>query len=400
MAFASTSFMAAPGGFSSTLSVKLDKVDCSQVLAAVLTADTNLLGHIKMGPVGENIEVNWLEDELNPAFLYAKSTYITAMTCSSAYGTTSLQRIVRVGTIIQPNEAEWAMQIATLNTGVGLNPAATAYGSTTWAQITTMTKCYLLAQPYADISDASTDISVKRQKRKNFMQVFERAIQIEQTRKNMAMEAVTDELQLQIKRRTLEIKRELEMSIIRGYGYVSASNTLSGDIETRTMCGLIQLIRDPDLDTTNEDSTVINLSAALTAGAINSLVNKIYEAGGFDETSDCILVAGPKQARIIAAMEKELRRVEQGERQVGYYRNVFLSDMGNELPIVMTRWFPGDKIAILDRSRMMIRPMKGDAWHMEKMAKTGRSEKWQLSGQYTFVLEQADKCHGLIYNAS
>jgi len=60
MAMTSTQFLAAPGGFSATLSNKLDKIDCSQVLAAVLVADTALLGHIKMGPVGRNIECNWI----------------------------------------------------------------------------------------------------------------------------------------------------------------------------------------------------------------------------------------------------------------------------------------------------------------------------------------------------
>ncbi len=65
MATTSTSFMAAPGGYGSILASKLDKIDCSQVLAAVLKADRQLLGHIKMGPAAQNIEFNWLEDELN-----------------------------------------------------------------------------------------------------------------------------------------------------------------------------------------------------------------------------------------------------------------------------------------------------------------------------------------------
>lgn len=60
MALASTSFMAAPGGFSATLSNKLDKIDCSQVLSAILKADKQLLGHIKMGMPATNIEVNWI----------------------------------------------------------------------------------------------------------------------------------------------------------------------------------------------------------------------------------------------------------------------------------------------------------------------------------------------------
>ena len=66
MALASTSFMAAEGGFSATLAGKLDKIDCSQILAAVLVQDKALLGHIKMGSIGTNIEHNWIEDELSP----------------------------------------------------------------------------------------------------------------------------------------------------------------------------------------------------------------------------------------------------------------------------------------------------------------------------------------------
>lgn len=52
--------MAGPGGYGTTLSSKLDKLDCSQVLAAVLKADTGLLGHIRMGVAGTTIERNWI----------------------------------------------------------------------------------------------------------------------------------------------------------------------------------------------------------------------------------------------------------------------------------------------------------------------------------------------------
>jgi hypothetical protein len=70
--------------------------------------------------------------------------------------------------------------------------------------------------------------------------------------------------------------------------------------------------------------------------------------------------------------------------------------MGSELPIVMDRWMQNDKVLILDRSRVALRALQGDAWHMEKMAKTGRSEKWQLSGQYGIEVRNPDKCHGMI----
>lgn len=57
MALASTAFMAAPGGHEpTTLANKLDKIDCSQVLAAVLLADKELLGHIKVQGAVHNLE--------------------------------------------------------------------------------------------------------------------------------------------------------------------------------------------------------------------------------------------------------------------------------------------------------------------------------------------------------
>jgi hypothetical protein len=393
----STQFMSAPGGYSATLANKLDKVDCSQVLSAVLKADRQLLGHIKMGKAGENIEVNWIEDILNAEYIVGSMSTSTAVTLSGQ-SVATLNRLVRSNTILQPAGTSLLLRVTATIAATNTFTVA-KYASTVWAAVAN-TKMYIVAQPYADIATASVDISVARTKRKNFMQIFERAIEITQTRKNMSMEAVINELQLQIKRRTMEIKRELDISIVRGMAYMS-TNAASGDLELRTMAGIIQLIRDTDLDTTNEDATVINASSsALTQTRINSLAYLVWGQGGLDETSDPILVVGAKQARVIAGFESELRRVEQGERQVGYYRNLFLTDMGTEIPIVMDRWIPDDKLILLDRSRASIRPMKGDNWHIEKMAKTGRNEKWQLSGQFTLDLRNADACHGMIMGLS
>jgi len=394
----STSFMAGPGGFSATLSNKLDKVDCSQILRAVLIADKTLLGHIRMGAPATNIECNWIEDALNPAYIVCSGSANNVITISAGYTTASVQRFLRKYSVLNPSGTEVYVNLTT--TVGSLSPTVAAYGSAAWASWT-MTKCFIVAQPWADIDAASSDASITRTKRKNFTQVFERAVEITQTRQGMQMEAVVDELQLQIKNRTLEIKSLLDRSVILGYARASASNTYSADNELRTMAGIIQLIRDYNLDSTNEDTTVINASgSALTLAALNSLCYKIWDAGGLDETSDPILLVGASQQRVIAGFEKELRRVQQGERITGFYRDIFLSDMGKEFPIVLDRWVPKDKIILLDRSRISLRALQGDNWHLEKMAKTGRNEKWQLSGQFTLELANANACHGMIYNAA
>jgi hypothetical protein len=397
MALASLGFMTRTGGYTTTLANKLDKIDCSQVLDAVLLKDTALLGHIKMGTPGTTIEHNWIEDELNAPYIYAKFTAgTTKLTIvSSLNSTATVGKLARKFAILQKNGGEGQIQITSTLSGT---MTVADYGNTTNGTQTTVTKWWVIAQPYTDIADASDDISKSRSKKFNFYTIFERALAISKTRENMDMEAVVNELQLQIERRTMEIKRELNISVLRSRAYYSSG--FKGRVERSTMAGIDNFLWDPDLDATEEKSMVTQVSGALTVGLINSLAYKIFDAGGMDESSDPIIVVGAYQARIIAAFERELRRVEQGERQTGYYRNVFLTDMGKEMPIVIDRWAPADKLYIIDRSRISLIPLQGDSWGMEKMAKTGRSTKWQLSGQYTLEMRYPDKCHGALYDLS
>ena len=315
MGLSSTQFMAAPGGWTSTLANKLDKIDCSQVLSAVLKADKQFLGHIKMGMPAANIQVDWIEDELNPAYIVGKVSTNAAVTIASAtYSAASLARILRKGMVLRPEGQNYYMQLtAPLRRSIRLRRLS--MGPPRLLPLLRLRSCGLLLLRGPILTLLPMTFPSRRKKRSNFMQVFERAIQITQTRKNMSMEAIVDELQYQIKNRTLEIKRGLDMSVINGIARATAGNTFSADHEWRTMMGVIEFIRDPDLDTTREDTTVTNAATtALTIGMLNSLLYKIYDAGGLDETADPIILVGPTQQRMISAWEKELRRVEQGER--------------------------------------------------------------------------------------
>jgi hypothetical protein len=395
MAISSTSFMSA-GVWGSALLTKLDKVDCSQVLSAVLVADRELLGHISMGPPAENIEANWIEDELVGCTFFgwcsgSASIYLEGFSTSN-----SVSLILRPYSILQAEGEDWYFQVASIVTNATVHGGSYGLTSGSFSTVSTSTLWRVVGSPYTDSADASPDVSSSRAKRRNFTQIFESAVEISQTRKGMSMEAIVDELQTQIKYRTLEQKRQLDMAVISGVAYASGASTKSPDVEYRTMQGIIKYIRDYDMDNTNEDDLVTNVAGALTIEGLNGLLYKIFDAGGLDEMSDPIIVVGGYQQRVIASWEKELRRVEQGERQVGYYRDVFMSDMGKEFPVVMDKWVPKQNLIVLDRARVSLRALVGDAWHMEKMAKTGRSEKWQISGQYTIEVRNADKCHGLL----
>jgi len=399
MALTSLAFMTRTGGYTTTLANKLDKIDCSQVLEAVLLGDKATLGHIKMGKPGTTIEHNWIEDETNAPYVWAKAgTTLKLTLATSLTSAASASKIARQYSILQREGTEDLVQISSTAGGTDIDYASYANTGATKASGATVFKWYVVAQPYTDIADASSDVSKSRSKRFNFMQIFERAIEITKTRENMDMEAVVNELQLQIERRTIEIKRELDLSVLRGRAYYSSG--FKGRIERSTMSGIEHFILDPDLDATEEANNAISASAALTQALINTLAYTIFGNGGLGDDADPIIICGQKQYRVISAMEKELRRVEQGERTVGYYKKIFLTDLGVEMPIVLDRWCSNDKLIIVDRNRVALVPLQGDSWGLEKMAKTGRSQKWQLSGQYTLEVRCADKVHGMLYNLS
>jgi hypothetical protein len=395
MAMTSASFMGM-GGYTTVLATKLDKIDCSQILAAVLVADRQLLGHIKMGATASDPEVNWIEDALVGATFDAWTTTSLSVSIDmNSFTAAQTSAMFRAKTLVKPVSAEDIWQITALDGTSNLE--AIIYSSGAHVTHTTTSKWIIVGNPYSDLDDASSDISQARSKRRNFTQVFERAVQITQTRKGMDMQAMVNELQTQIKYRTLEMKRELDIAVINSIASYDGTQK-SGQSEWRTMQGLVNYIRDWDMDNTNEDTLVTQTSGALTVTGINDLLYEIWDAGGLDEMSDAILLVGPAQQRIISSFDKDIRRIELGERKVGYYKDVFMSDMGIELPVVLDRWVPTDKLIVMDRARVALRGYSGDTWHAEKMAKTGRVEKWQLSGQYTLEVRNADKCHGMLYD--
>lgn len=415
MALLSTDFMAAPGLYGE--GNQNDKLDVSDVLSAILLKDTATLGQIPMEGTVKNIEHFWLEDELNAcvfsAFLSASTDCgsFALITGASAMTAAKWWKIMRAGAIIRPESYDQNFRVVdmTLSTSTSIYPygsmtvCTSCYLTVPWTSASNTASSYMrwfvVGQPKADTTDYSDDISNARTRRKNYTQVFERGIRIAETREHIDLYAVSDELKLQTKYRTYEVKRELNNAILNSWAYASAG--YSPDLETRTMAGIIQQIRDYDLDGTKEDTTVSNASSgALTITRINDLCKVIYDCGGFDDQSNCCIIVGPYQARVISLLEEGRIRRASNELIVGSYANKVKTDLGFDLDVIIDRFMPNGSLLILDRSRVKLMPLQGDAWHLEKMAKTGRTQGYQLSGQYTVEVRNANSAHGYIYGLS
>ncbi len=392
MAIASTAWMTGLGPYGTSQ----DKRDVSELLASIMLDDVSFINEIKYGGTLDNIKGEWLEDSMNANFFYGSSSGSTSVLVGS--GQSAVAGIIRSGALFAPESGDWVGKF-TSTVVASANAAITMYGengTTQWSTAAASTKFWIIGQPKADRDTASDDISKARTLRYNFTQVFEEGLEVEKTREGIDMYAIKgSELSHQTTLRTLEIKRQLNSSFI--YSRPLYSGGYTGDNQKRSMAGFLHFVRDPDMDGIFEDTNVTNVSGALTKKSINDLANKIHLAGGFDGKSNCCIFTSSKQARVIAQMEMSSIRRGPRDLVIGEYANKFKTDLGFELDVKVDRTWPAAMLGIVDRARIEYRALKGDTWSLEKMAKTGRTQKYQLSGQYTLLVKNADAAHGLLW---
>jgi len=418
MTLTSAGFMAAEGLYGAT--GQMDKLDVSDVLAAILLKDTATLGQIAMGAPVSNIEHFYFEDVLHPAFIsgtlsVGHGSCDCAVLYQDSHSTTAeLSLVIKTGSLLRDEKFgyTWRVPDMTLSSTIslawyGVNSTLSTSMGTGTATLgnaglsVTGCKYFIVGNPKGDTATYSDDISQARTRRKNYTQVFERGIQITETREHIDLYAIKDEKKHQIKLRTLEMKRELNMAALMGIPY-AAANAGTPDIATRTMSGILSNIKHPLLTVAGANTDTITDASwgTLTLGRINDLCEKIYNQGGLGDGSNPVIITGPKQARVIALLEEQRVRKGSGELVIGTYADKVKTDLGFELPVVVDRFCPSSILLILDKNAVHLCSLKGDAWHLEKMAKTGRNQGYQLSGQYTIELRNPDKLHGYLEKLS
>jgi hypothetical protein len=372
----------------------LSKLDMSQILSSIFLKDTAILGQIGASEVCHNLEIEWLQDSLNAVEVTGAYTHVGTTLVISAPATTALlQKVLRAGAVLNQTNSNIYVQVSTSEAFGDLTLDVSAYGNLGPSGDIASTTWQVINLPFAEGADASTDISKARTVNKNYTQIFERSVQISDSRKGMAMHAVPDELRAQIARRMMEIKREMNMSVLKGLAYYSGGAYL-GVTGRRTMKSIFQLIKDFGNTDTYKDASGVALSQDL----LNTLVRKMYDLGGLDESSKPILLLNSTQQEKVSDFHEDYIRTQQSDRTAGAYVKYFMSKLGVELKVVLDRWMPHDSVAVLDANRIKLRHLNKNQLRMEKLARTGLADKWQISGEYSLEVRNAGEAHGWMYD--
>ena len=353
-------------------------LDLSDVLSAVLLADTFFLGRVSMGEAGTETIHYWNEDSLgatvvtNAAALDSSETglnvgsaqglrlRIGALLADEAIGKTEVMQVTAIST-----------DAITVTRGVGDSaPAGEAHAAGASYRI--------IGMPVQEGDDGVVDRSVARSRKNNVFQIFKREVAVSGTVKSIKLAGVPNEFNYQIGQRMLELNRELGMSHLTGVKIATGSDTVY-----RSMDGVRNVVRI--------GGNTITTSEALSEPAVNALNTLIWNDGGQAD----LAVGHEAQMTKFAEIYKDKIRLAPSDKQVGRFITKFLTDKGTELDLITDRWALKGDLLLVDSKRLSLHPLAGRAMHMEPLSKTGDADRAMIIGEYTQVTRNAADAHAL-----
>ena len=370
-------------------------LDLSDILAELIRYDnTALLNRITMDGVATETIHSWVEDGVAAITITAASALASAST-GTIETATALGGNIVVGAILKDaaaagNALAELCQVTavsasgtqvTLSRGYGGSSGTAHAASATWL---------VIATPAQEDADIPSDMSVARTKVSNFTQVFLRGVKVSYSSQAILQAGVPSEFGHQVSYRLKELMRELDASIINSYANGSVGTGSSS--QYRSMGGLVQFATGGSVGVSQVLSTGATYTTAevLTPDLLNTMASAVWYRGGMTTGffQGFLLVSG-KQKRRIAQFDQAYRRMDYNQGSAGYTVEKFLSDLGFEFQIIVDPWMADDTVVLGDLSRIKVMPLKGQAMHVEDIAKTGRALKGMVTGEYTAEFRNA-----------
>ena len=360
------------------------KLDLSEVLAAILLDDTDFVSMMGISnEVATQTKHSWVEDALNATTAVQSGGTAAQMALGNTTGTVlrlSSSHITRskitAGTLLK-NKLSGKTEVVqvtavsstscTVNRGAGGTSAQTHGAGATWE---------IIAHPRPQGMAGPADESTTRSLVHNFTQIFSKGVKVTGTASSIDHAGISSEDDYQIDLRLRELKRELDRTAIMGVRIGDVSATVYNN-----MGGLIEFVGFIP-STTNNSGT----AETLIPSVLNTMIKNCWDDGLMPDT---ILVGGVQKQKI-SAFDSEFRRTTLDSRRAGYTVEEFVSDLGINLKVIVDRWVPNDVAVVFDSSKVKIMPLKGRAFFLEKLGKTGDSNDWQIVGEYTMEVRNGD----------
>ena len=377
-------------------------------MLASLKLEEAVLAHIDVGKPVRDPVAYWEEDSLVGNTVTLTGTLATAGTTLTISAGDALKigynadsALARTGAILQVYTSTGTTTV----TDNGEKVQVTAWGSSTTATITrsygatadpgttydiTTTKLKLVAWPLPEGSDLKTDQSQARTPRFNVTQIFGRDITLTRNQIARLMQAVDDEFMHQVSQRAIEVRRELNDTVIFGESSISLTTAFpltpanSGD--NRTMAGLINFLTDAGGAAAG--ATYDSTAEAFTPKLLNGMHYASAILGGNPTT----IFVGGEQSRVIQGFGQDNIRVVPDARFRSGYSTKYRTDTGAILDLVtdfnLSNGAQGT-VMLVDQTRTKLRPVQDAEFFMIVAPTFTDGDSARLLGEWSLECRNA-----------
>jgi hypothetical protein len=221
----------------------------------------------------------------------------------------------------------------------------------------------------------------------NYVQTFTRAVELSNDEIAQMTTDMPNHFQGNLKRRFIEINRQLATAVLYGVRYEDTTNKI------HAMGGLTQFV----------STNVTSVGGALTIGAIDTKILAQVQAGA-DPTH---IALSPYQKQKLDALDSN--KIYTGKRELALGGNPIVSTwqsgvLDHPLDVIVDHTINDDELWILDKKHIEIGPLSNNgvegAFHVEDATTPGQDgKKSVIRGKYTMRIGQ-EKAHARLYGLS
>ena len=275
--------------------------------------------------------------------------------------------------------------LVTAATGANTATVSRGWGGTTAATHSNGATVTFIGSAHKEGTDAPSAIYSFPSMPYNVVQEFTKTIFMTEIEQAISRYGIDKALDYETTKRARQLYIDMEKQCFYGKR-VTAASTLPG-----TFGGLETYIPAGNI--------VAGAGSDLTAKMVMDAMQKVYDQVGtvmLPDTIVCSAKARRKLSILFATYNSTVTYREQADTQGGVKVDRITTDFG-ELDILMSNWCPNSKLYLLRKEKLGIGPLVGNEMRREMLAKTGTSDKFMISGAYTFQV-RASSSHALVDN--
>ncbi|MFC4103606.1 SU10 major capsid protein [Paenibacillus xanthanilyticus] len=329
---------------------------------------TPLLNMIGFGKPVSQVEHVWYEDEM----IADDSTVVGAVLVGGTSIVVADAEPFRVGSVVKVGDE--LLYVSAVNTGTKTLTVTRGYASTTAAAIADGARIEFLFQEGAEGADARGARYKARVRKSNLTQIFDDSIEISGTSKAVTQYGIDDLYEYEKQKKQLELALQLEKAAINGVAYENG--------QVRQMKGVRQWI----------NTNVTNVGGAVTLSSINTLAQKIYDAGGFAGGGDYKIMVGAKQKIALSGTDANKITLTRAENARGQVVDHIITDFG-VFEIALNQNLASDELLLVDVNRIAIKPLATREFGHTYLGVKGDYDTGMIVGEYTLEFKQ-EKAHG------